>query len=77
MKSREEFKQVVENTADLAKHLQMVFPDVRDAMMSLAMILAGLAKSADIPLERIILLVSAVYSDMKEDEISTTNHEIH
>jgi len=72
----ENFQDVINKSATLAKDLQVIFPDARDAIMCLCMILAGLAKSADIPLARIILLMQAMHSDMSEidDEDKTNIH---
>ena len=70
-----DFKKLVDNSSNLAKTLQMTFPDARDAIMSLALILAGLTKSADIPLPKILMLVTAAYNDL--EEFTETKHDLH
>ena len=74
--SKDEFAKMLDNTTDVAKQLQLVFPDPRDAIMSLSLILVGLAKSIGMPKDVVVQLVEAVYKDMKEDT-SDEEHSVH
>ena len=74
--SQDEFAKMLDNTTDVAKQLQLVFPDPRDAIMSLSLILVGLAKSIGMPKDVVVQLVEAVYKDMKEDT-SDEEHSVH
>ena len=49
-RSREEFRQMLDNTTDTANTLQLVFPEPRDALMSLSLIMVGLSKSIGRPI---------------------------
>lgn len=71
----DKFKSIIENSTEVAKQLQLVFPDARDALMCLALILTGLSKSADVPLSKLVELITAIYLDLGdfEDEI----HNLH
>lgn len=71
----EDFKKIVDNSTELAKTLQLTFPDVRDAIMSLSLILAGLTKSAEIPLSKILMLLTAAYNDL--EDFTETHHDLH
>ena len=72
----ENFQDVINKSADLAKQMQVIFPDARDAIMCLCMILAGLAKSAGIPLSSIVLLLNAMHKDM-DDMDNADEHNMH
>jgi hypothetical protein len=74
--SKDEFAKMLDNTTDVAKQLQLVFPDPRDAIMSLSLILVGLSKSIGMPKDTVVQLVEAVYKDMKEDT-SDEEHSVH
>lgn len=75
-RSKEEFKQMLENTTDMAKTVQLVFPDPRDALMSLTLILVGLARSIEMPMSVLLALVQAIDKDMDKD-ISDIDHPVH
>jgi hypothetical protein len=75
-RSREEFYNMLNNTTDVAKQLQLVFPDPRDAIMSLGLILVSLAKSIDLPRERIIELITSIDQDLQEDS-PDIDHPVH
>jgi hypothetical protein len=75
-RSREDFNKMLENTTDMAKTLQLVFPDPRDALMSLALIMVGLAKSIEMPMSVLLALVEAINKDMHEDT-SDIDHSVH
>lgn len=75
-RSREDFNKMLENTTDMAKTLQLVFPDPRDALMSLALIMVGLAKSIEMPMSVLLALVEAINKDMHEDT-SDVEHPVH
>lgn len=72
---KDQFNEVLLKSTDVAKHLQLTFPDVRDAIMSLSLILAGLTKSAEIPLDKILTIVEAAYIDMKD--FDEEDHNLH
>jgi len=74
--SKEDFAKMLDNTTDVAKQLQLMFPDPRDAIMSLALILVGLAKSVELPNEKLVALVIAIDQDMKEDN-DEQEHSFH
>ena len=74
--SKEEFAKMLDNTTDVAKQLQLVFPDPRDAIMPLSLILVGLSKSIGMPKDTVVQLVEAVYKDMQEDT-SDEEHPVH
>lgn len=71
-----DFDKLLDNTTDVAKQLQLVFPDPRDAIMSLTLITVGLAKSIGMPVEVLVQLVKAVDKDMLEDT-SDEEHPVH
>lgn len=75
-RSREEFYNMLNNTTDVAKQLQLVFPDPRDAIMSLGLILVSLAKSIDLPRERLIELITSIDQDLQEDS-PDIDHPVH
>lgn len=74
--SHKDFEKMLDNTTDVAKQLQLVFPDPRDAIMSLTLITVGLAKSIGMPVEVLVQLVKAVDKDMHEDT-SDEEHPVH
>jgi len=74
-RSREEFRQMLDNTTDMAKTLQLVFPDPRDALMSLGLIMVGLSKSIGMPINVLLALISALDKDMHDP--SDEEHPIH
>lgn len=65
-RSKDEFHAMLNNTTELAKHLTIVFPDPRDAVMSLGLILVGLAKSIEMPRDVLLALIAAIDKDMHE-----------
>lgn len=74
--SKEQFEKMLDNTTDVAKQLQIVFPDPRDAIMSLALILVGLSRSIDMPNDKLVQLVIAVDKDMRDD-MTDEEHPMH
>lgn len=74
--SKKQFEKMLDNTTNVAKQLQLVFPDPRDAIMSLALILVGLSKSVDMPNDVLLSLVKAVDKDMYGED-NEQEHSFH